>query len=156
MKQELLQVTEFHKRIDAPIAQQPELLPGSCSQATRMATQLRTLISEFQLHANQDNLLISRCLMSLEEMAEWLEAHSAGDLAAATDAWADRCYVLFGDAVASGLPAAEAFASVHASNMTKQGQDRATGKGLKGKDYVQPDLSGNFAVENTGDRETQD
>jgi hypothetical protein len=45
------------------------------------------------------------CLL-LEELAEWLSAHARRDLVATADAWADRTWVLFGDA--AGLPAARA------------------------------------------------
>ncbi len=53
----------------------------------------------------------------------------------AADAWADRAYVLFGDAVAAGLPAAELFAEVHRSNMTKEPDSAGTGKAVKRPAY---------------------
>ena len=39
---------------------------------------------------------------------------------AAADAWEDRAYVLFGDAVATGILTAALFDEVHRSNMTKE------------------------------------
>ncbi|MGM0488023.1 MAG: phosphoribosyl-ATP diphosphatase, partial [Planctomycetota bacterium] len=63
-----------------------------------------------------------------------------GDLVGAADAWADRAYVLFGDAVASGLPAGELFAEVHRSNMSKDLVADGTGKATKGTNYRPPNL----------------
>ena len=79
--------------------------------------------------------------MAIEELAEWLLAHVNDDLIAAADAWADRAYVLLGDAVAAGLPAAELFAEVHASNMTKELVADGTGKARKGAAYRPPELA---------------
>jgi predicted HAD superfamily Cof-like phosphohydrolase len=58
----------------------------------------------------------------------------------------DLLYVVFGAAVALGLPIQEAFNRVHASNMSKLGDDgkpiyREDGKVLKGPNYKAPDLS---------------
>lgn len=78
--------------------------------------------------------------MAMEELAEWLQAHVNGDVVGAADAWADRAYVLFGDVVAAGLPAAALFDEVHRSNMTKQPDPRRTGKAIKGLGYEPPDL----------------
>lgn len=77
------------------------------------------------------DVLLQRAAMALEELAEWLSAHANGDLVAAADAWADRVYVLFGDAVAAGLPAADLFAEVHRSNMTEELDSAGTGKPVK-------------------------
>ena len=84
---------------------------------------------------------MQRAAMAIEELAEWLLAHANGDLVAAADAWADRAYVLFGDAVAAGLPAAELFAEVHRSNMTKELVADGTGKARKGAAYRPPELA---------------
>ena len=78
--------------------------------------------------------------MALEELAEWITAHTQGDLISTADAWADRAYVLFGDAVAAGLPAAELFAEVHRSNMTKELDSAGTGKAVKGPMYQPPNI----------------
>ena len=79
--------------------------------------------------------------MAIEELVEWLLAHARGDLIAAADAWADRAYVLFGDAVAAGLPAAELFAEVHRSNMTKELVADGSGRARKGAAYRPPELA---------------
>jgi len=76
----------------------------------------------------------------LEELAEWIQAHANDNLVAAADAWADRAYVLFGDAVAAGLPAATLFAEVHRSNLTKEPVASGSGKARKAPGYTPPDL----------------
>lgn len=58
----------------------------------------------------------------------------------------DLQYVVEGTAVSLGLPLAEAYAVVHASNMSKLGGDgralrRGDGKVLKGPSYVEADLT---------------
>ena len=63
-------------------------------------------------------------------------------MAGVAAAGAVRAYVLFGNAVAAGLPAAELFAEVHASNMTKDLVADGTGKAKKGAAYRPPDLVG--------------
>lgn len=73
-------------------------------------------------------------------MIDGLSAHAEGNLIAAADAWADRAYVLFGDAVATGLPTSRLFAEIHRSNMTKEPDPNGTGKAVKGPAYQQPNV----------------
>lgn len=59
----------------------------------------------------------------------------------------DVLYVTYGFGVAFGIDLDKAFAQVHASNMSKVGEDgipirREDGKILKGPNYWEPDLSG--------------
>jgi predicted HAD superfamily Cof-like phosphohydrolase len=130
-------VRTFHERTASPIADRPRLLPGRKAQAEALARQL--LVIKAEICADGDPLL-QRAAMAIEELAEWLQAHAEGDLVAAADAWADRAYVLFGDAVAAGLPAAALFAEVHRSNMTKEPVAGESGKARKGHGYTPPDL----------------
>lgn len=131
-------VRAFHEKTASPIADRPRLLPGGKDQAEALARQLLVVKSEIQ--TDGDNLLLQRAAMAIEELAEWLQAHANGDLVTAADAWADRAYVLFGDAVATGLPAAALFAEVHRSNMTKEPVAGGSGKARKGPGYTPPDL----------------
>ena len=131
-------VRAFHERTASPIADRPRLLPDGKVGAEALARQL--LAIKANIHANDDNLLLQRAAMAIEELAKWLQAHARGDLVAAADAWADRAYVLFGDAVAAGLPAAALFAEVHRSNMTKEPVAGGSGKARKGFGYSPPDL----------------
>jgi predicted HAD superfamily Cof-like phosphohydrolase len=132
-------VRDFHLGTGSPIADTPRQLPGDRHAAKTLAEQLSSLQSGITV-ADGD-LLMQRAAMAIEELAEWLQAHTKGDLVAAADAWADRAYVLLGDAVATGLPAAELFAEVHASNMTKNLVADGTGKATKGANYRPPDLA---------------
>jgi predicted HAD superfamily Cof-like phosphohydrolase len=132
-------VTDFHMGTGSPVADRPRLLPGDRLAAATLAGQLSSLISG--IATADDNVLLQRAAMAIEELAEWLQAHADGDLVAAADAWADRAYVLLGDAAASGLPAAELFAEVHRSNMTKDLVADGTGKATKGANYRPPNLA---------------
>jgi predicted HAD superfamily Cof-like phosphohydrolase len=87
-----------------------------------------------------------RCALIEEEAAEFRAALEEGDLVAVADAVADLLYVVYGAALTFGIPAAEVFAEVHRSNMTKLGEDglpiyREDGKVLKGPHYSPPDLA---------------
>jgi predicted HAD superfamily Cof-like phosphohydrolase len=58
---------------------------------------------------------------------------------------ADLLYVVFGAAVAFGIPIKEVFDEVHKSNMSKLGEDgkpeyRSDGKVMKGPNYQPPQL----------------
>jgi len=131
-------VRTFHEKTASPIADHPRLLPGGKDRAEALARQLLAIKAE--IRADGDDLLLQRAAMVIEELAEWLQAHADGELVAAADAWADRAYVLFGDAVAAGLPAAALFAEVHRSNMTKEPVAGGSGKARKGPGYLPPDL----------------
>lgn len=130
-------VRDFHQHVGAPVSVVPRLLECENESASTLANQIRKLISN-EVNASPDQLTL-RTYLALEELAEWLEAHVAGDIIAAADAWADRAYVLFGDAVASGLPASQLFQEVHRSNMSKSAVGQ-TGKGIKGKSYQPPNI----------------
>lgn len=141
-------VRDFHRHIGAPITQSPTLLPCRREDAATIAVQLRDLATTCRRFSQTAGDLPSRLNLALEEMAEWAEAHAAGDIVAAADAWGDRMYVLLGDAVATGLPGAEVFAEVHRSNMSKDlGSATKSGKGVKSARFVPPDLARLLAQE---------
>lgn len=128
-------VRDFHNHVGAPVSDVPTLLDCDKDSVSTLANEIRHLISN-KANASPDQLTL-RTYLALEELAEWLDAHVAGDIISAADAWADRAYVLFGDAVASGLPALQLFQEVHRSNMSKSAVGR-TGKGVKGACYQPP------------------
>ena len=83
-----------------------------------------------------------------EEVSELRAAVEAGDLVEVLDALCDIQYVLDGTFLEFGLHQlkAPAFSEVHASNMSKLGEDgepllRADGKVLKGPNFSPPDLA---------------
>lgn len=135
----LAAVRDFHMGTGSPVADTPRLLSGDRHAAEALVGQLSMLKSS--IATNDGDVLMQRAAMAIEELAEWLLAHAKGDLVAAADAWADRAYVLLGDAVAAGLPAAALFAEVHRSNMTKDLVADGTGKATKGTNYRPPNLA---------------
>jgi predicted HAD superfamily Cof-like phosphohydrolase len=140
MQQQFDMVAQFHERIGATISVEPQLLPHQDSTAKELAIRLRDICREMAPRLAADDLLARRLLMTLEETAEWLEAHVSGDLVAAKDAWGDRCYLLLGDAVSSGFSIESIFSAVHRSNMTKRGQDPKTGKAIKSDGFERPQI----------------
>jgi len=135
-------VREFHKKMSAPISRSPRLLPGNAATAGAIAARLQVFADETALiAAESDDVLIARAAVAMEELAEWLTAHEHSDRIAAADAWADRAYVLFGDAVTAGLPAEKLFAEVHRSNMTKEPDSAGSGKAIKGATYEPPQIA---------------
>jgi predicted HAD superfamily Cof-like phosphohydrolase len=87
-----------------------------------------------------------RVHLILEELSELMDAIFKGDHVAALDALVDLRYVLDGTTLSLGLGSVfeEAFDTVHRSNLSKL-EDGVpvkdeSGRVLKGKDYVAPDL----------------
>jgi predicted HAD superfamily Cof-like phosphohydrolase len=90
-------------------------------------------------------LRASRQALMEEELHELLDAMGAEDLVDIADGLADLLYVVFGTAVAYGIPMDDVFAEVHQSNMSKLGPDGQPiigpdGKRLKGPFYRPPDI----------------
>jgi len=133
----LTNARSYHALIGELIAAQPSLLPGNREEAAQMAIELRKISSNFSCVA--ENKLVARAAMVVEELAEWIEAHIQEDLIEATDALADRLFLLMGDAVASGLPIEPAYEFVSQSNQTKLANKLSdSGKGVKGYEYECP------------------
>lgn len=133
---------DFHRKMRAPISGVPRLLPGNATTAGEVAARLNAFADETRASAvDSGDVLIARAAMAMEELAEWLTAHERSDLFAAADAWADRAYVLFSDAVAAGLPAEALFDEVHRSNMTKEPSPFGDGKAIKGASFEPPILT---------------
>ncbi len=147
-------VEQFHKRIGAPIADKPQLLAGRPSSASRLGTLVLNLAKLAARESEgRDDPVLNRAALALEEMSEWLQAHAEGDLTAAADAWADRLYVLLGDAVATGLPVEELFEATHRSNLTKaQGVTTGVGKAVKLPGFEQPQIEQALRETATGNR----
>jgi predicted HAD superfamily Cof-like phosphohydrolase len=112
-------VAVFHQAIGAAMAVRPALLPCEQVKCNELSQALRAVCRTCRDGIFDGSGLVARLAMAVEELAEWVEAHAEGNLVSAADAWGDRLYVLLGDAVATGLPAAAIFAQVHRSNMTK-------------------------------------
>lgn len=81
-----------------------------------------------------------------EEWNETMAALDRRDVVAAADGLGDLIYVVNGFALALGVNLDDVFDEIHASNMTKLGEDgkpiyREDGKVLKGPNYRPPNLS---------------
>lgn len=80
-----------------------------------------------------------------EEVAEFKQAATDGDLVAVADALGDIAYVLYGTALTYGINLDAVIAEVHRSNMSKLRPDgkpilREDGKVLKPATYTRPNL----------------
>lgn len=95
--------------------------------------------------ADPNSLRSLRKRLLEEEYNEYVEGEDNNDLVEIADAIADILYIAYGTAVSYGLPMDEIFNEVHASNMSKLGEDgkpiyREDGKILKGPNFFQPDI----------------
>lgn len=95
--------------------------------------------------ADPNSLRSLRKRLLEEEYNEYVEGEDNNDLVEIADAIADILYIAYGTAVSYGLPMDEIFNEVHASNMSKLGEDgkpiyREDGKILKGPNFFKPDI----------------
>lgn len=122
-KSTLEQVCEFHETYGLPVEDAPN-------------------ISDEKTNLLRINLLA-------EELDELKEALAAGDKVETLDALIDLQYVLDGAFLSLGFHDVKdaAFAEVHASNMSKLGEDgkpirrESDGKVMKGPNYFKPDMA---------------
>ena len=82
-----------------------------------------------------------------EELDELSDAVADRDMIQIADALTDLLYVVYGAGHAFGIDLDECFQEVHASNMSKLGENgrpiyREDGKVMKGPGYFEPDLEG--------------
>lgn len=140
MKSQLELVREFHRKIEEVISDEPRLLDHQVASDRGLAQDLRTIIESRRSKSGSRSEVTKRALMAIEELAEWIEAHNDDDLVAAADAWADRMYLLLGDAIVSGMPAEALLDEVHRSNMTKIAANEQTGKGTKANGFQSPNI----------------
>jgi len=85
--------------------------------------------------------------LALEELQEYKNACQQGNLIEVADALGDQLYILIGTILRHGMQdiIEDVFNEIHASNMSKLGEDgkpviREDGKILKGKNYFRPNL----------------
>ena len=92
-----------------------------------------------------DNIIDLRLDLINEEYKELRDAVEADDIVEVADALTDMLYVVYGMGHAFGINLDLAFNNVHASNMSKMGEDgkpiyREDGKVLKGPNYFPPKI----------------
>lgn len=84
-----------------------------------------------------------RIMLMEEELRETIEAINDDNLIEIADGLADLLYVVFGTALAYGIPIDEVFLEVHRSNMSKsmlKDENSIPGKTLKGPNWTPPDI----------------
>lgn len=145
MREALKKLREFHSKHG--FAQDLKLLAATdqFSDESRRLIDLGTLLCYVAegLQSEKEDPRMMRAHLLIEELGETIKAMACGNVVDTLDGLADLTYVVLGTAVAFGLPLAEAFDEVHASNMTKQRQTMdANGHRLrmKGPDYRPPDI----------------
>ena len=92
-----------------------------------------------------DSIIDLRLDLINEEYKELRDAVEADDIVEVADALTDMLYVVYGMGHAFGINLDLAFNNVHASNMSKMGEDgkpiyREDGKVLKGPNYFPPKI----------------
>jgi predicted HAD superfamily Cof-like phosphohydrolase len=98
-----------------------------------------------------------------EENDEYLEACYNKDLVEIADALGDQLYILCGTILKHGMQhiIEDVFNEIHASNMSKLGEDgkpifRHDGKILKGKNYFRPNLEQFFKLKKDASNNIQE
>lgn len=106
---------------------------GYTASQERGHSRMQDCVEEFQLAMDQPTAATARALpkerhavrteLIREEFEELKEALAADDMVEQVDACIDLLYVVFGLLVEMGVNAAPVFEEVHASNMSKFGED---------------------------------
>ena len=145
MKDSLEDLREFHRKIGATVAEKPTrpTIDHRFSRVVSIVTNAATTIihehEAMRTGTSPDGpgLAILRVRLMVEELMETVQAMYHNDMVGFADGLADLQYVVKGTAVAYGIPLDAVHKVVHASNMSKTGQDEHS-KGGKGKGYVDP------------------
>lgn len=112
-------VREFHEKYNHHTQDKPGIPPNN-------VVDLRMILIDeerFEYHVESVNLITKK----------------SDNLIEIADAIGDLLYVVFGAALAFGIPIAEVFAEIHRSNMTKSTEKNEFGKSIKG-DYSPADI----------------
>ena len=153
LKEHIQAVTQFHQRIGASVSDSPVLLSSDKDKCKEALVGLNELHDKVKAITSQQDELLCRLCLSLEETAEWLQSHIDDDLVGVADAIGDRYYVLLGDAVSSGMPLGRIFDEIHRSNMSKAAHRQGDlGKAEKSDNYKRPNLKFVVPEDNSEDR----
>lgn len=152
-------VAEFHRAFDAHIAVEPgvpefgaagaEELGVYCDAASELGESLKRAAARMSGYGDKAAaLLLIRLQLCQEELAELAQGMINRDIVECLDALTDMDYVANGTYLALGLGHYKAAAreEVHASNMSKLGEDGKpiisdAGRVVKGPNYRKPDLA---------------
>lgn len=138
-----VQVNQFHLAFNHPIATTPTV--GS---AELRELRVKLILEEALEFAAACGFEVIASTGSEQSKVASIYLVSIGhpDLVEMADALGDLDYVVQGANLAFGIPSEEVMAEIHASNMSKLGEDgrpiyREDGKVLKGPNYFKPDLA---------------
>lgn len=114
------QVEEFHRVYDCSISESPQ-------KPTKELSELRVRLLK-------------------EEWEEYLKGEAEVDLVQIADGLGDMAYVIWGTALAYGIPLDKVLDEIHRSNMSKLLEDgsvwtRTDGKILKGPNFFRPNIA---------------
>lgn len=85
--------------------------------------------------------MMLRYKLIMEELGEYVDANTAGDLVEVADGLADLAYVVLGTAVAHGIDLQPILEEVHRSNMTKEPAADDPNKPVKGPTFERPRIA---------------
>lgn len=158
-------VAEFNRAFDAHIAVEPGVpaisdeaeatIRSRWSQMADLGEQLKKDAAWFNIWGDEAGaLLLIRLQLCQEELAELAEAMAQRSIVGCLDALTDMTYVVDGTYLTLGLGHYKAAAreEVHASNMSKLGEDGKpiisdAGRVDKGPNYRKPDLAAVLGME---------
>jgi len=144
------QVASFHDFYGAPIADEPSPTASHMSDE-RIGLRLGLIVEEVQ-ELLQDGFGIKTDITYdvgtdeiFDDITTAVKASSQRNTVGAADALGDISYVVDGFALELGFNLDEVIDEIHASNMTKAGEDgkpiyREDGKVLKGPFYTKPNI----------------
>lgn len=165
-------VAEFHRAFDARIAVEPgvpdfgaagaEELGVYCDAAAELGEGLKRAAARMSGYGDEAAaLLLIRLQLCQEELAELAQGMINRDIVECLDALTDMTYVADGTYHTLGLGHYKlaALAEVHASNMTKLGEDgkpiiSTAGRVVKGPNYRRPDLRSVLGLSETPGEDT--
>ncbi len=152
MDMTMISVREFRDAFggetpDAPIPLEPnEAVMEELEYLAEELENLARFAHDAAAENDGDNLLLC-CQLMIEELGECVRAMHREDMVEVLDALCDMRYVADGTALSLGLGSVflPAFREVHASNMTKLGEDgkpirNEAGRVVKGPNYRPPNL----------------
>ena len=145
------QVRTFHEFFECPIAEAPTSDVSHMSDE-RIGLRLGLIIEEvrellqdgFGIHVEYN--FQTEGQPDTDDVVEAVRGSYHRDVVEAVDALGDISYVCDGFALEMGVNLDEVVDEIHASNMTKLGEDgkpiyRSDGKVLKGPNYLKPDIA---------------
>lgn len=148
MSQASEQVTEFHHTFGHPVHTGEPSLHADSLSPERRTMRMNLIAEEFSelVRAVYGDAAQYELDQALHSISEHHLDESNNDVVETADALGDLTYVIHGFALEAGIPLDDVIGEIHASNMSKLGDDgqpiyRDDGKVLKGNNYFRPDVA---------------